>query len=336
MMESSKSLEPSAQQLHNLSYQLRIKDNTLDDNLPTPVAHARNTCACRMPNTSLNTLDLLPIELLHAILPILDLQSLSNFQRVNRRATAVLKAVPEYRAVATYARTALVGSYSIGTSRFITCRDLYTVLCTADCEFCGDFAGFLYILTCKRVCFICLSQDERCLPLRRSHAVRRFGLERKSVDKLPHMRSIPGTYSPNRKRAKGRLLLVDFDSARCAGIAIHGCTTAMEQHVASSMTEELQSYNARTLAGTGRRTRRLRTEDIFDAKSGNALRFMAIVRLPHLDSISQNLEYGSHCVGCRKASRSRSMHWRRKFTQESFITHLRLCGQIVDGKSHVI
>ena len=39
----------------------------------------------------------------------------------------------------------------------ITCEMLYYKLCTAECEQCGDFGSYLYILTYERVCSLCLS-----------------------------------------------------------------------------------------------------------------------------------------------------------------------------------
>ena len=241
MERSSNMPQTSLQDLCGLSYpRPRINDNTLDENLPAPPTRFEITGVRRTPTASLGALDLLPVELLHIILRQSDLQSISNFRRVNRRADAILDSVQEYRALTVYARHALTGILTIETGRFITCQSLYLALCTANCELCGDFAGFLYILTCKRVCFLCLSHDERYLPLRQSHAIRKFGVNYKSLEALPRMRSIPGMYSPNRKKVRDRLTLVDFESARCSGVAAHESVTAMERYVAGPSAQELQ------------------------------------------------------------------------------------------------
>jgi ribosomal protein S14 len=123
----------------------------------------------------------------------------------------LVESFPQYKAIRKHAYNALRGTMYIETGRWITCGMVYEKLCTAECEECGDFGGYLYILTCKRVCFLCLSVDKQYLPLRYSHAIRKFGLNRPILRTLPRMRSIPGTYSPNQKKVRTHLALVDSD-----------------------------------------------------------------------------------------------------------------------------
>ena len=150
-----------------------------------------------------------------------------------------------------------------------------------------------------------LSEDKRFLPLWYRHAIRKFGLNRPILGTLPSMNTIPGTYSPNQKKVRAHLALVDSDCARRAGIAMHGSVSAMEQCVSS-----------------------MAAQDPFDGKSGNPLRFMVIVRTPWLNKSSQELESGFHCTGRQKSHHSRRLHFRRKFTVGSFKRHLRECGNI--------
>jgi hypothetical protein len=224
----------------------------------------------------------------------------------------LVESFPQYKAIRKHAYNALRGTMYIETGWWITCGMVYEKLCTAECEECGDFGGYLYILTCKRVCFLCLSVDKQYLPLRYSHAIRKFGLNRPILRTLPRMRSIPGTYSPNQKKVRTHLALVDSDCARRAGITLHGSVSAMEQYVSS-----------------------MAAQDAFDGKSGNPLRFMAIVRIPWLNKSSQELEWGFHCTGCQKSHYSRPLHFRRKFTAKSFKEHLKECGNIRHGKHHL-
>ncbi len=298
---------------HDLTYaHIRLRDFTLDDNLPDSQCQPDNDRIPNPPKAYLGTLDTLPLELLREILRQLDLSTLTDFRNLNRRAMRLVESFHQYKVIRKHAYNVLRGIMYIKASRWITCEMLYEKLCTAECEECGDFGGYLYILTCKRVCFLCLSEDKRYLPLRYRHAILKFGLDRPILGTLPSMKSIPGTYSPNQKKVRAHLALVDFDCARRAGITLHGSVSAMEQYVSS-----------------------VAAQDPFDGKSGNPLRFMAIVRTPWLNKSSQELEWGFHCTGCQRSHCSRPLHFRRKFTVESFKEHIRECGNIRHGRHHL-
>jgi len=337
-MEEQPESALNASQFSDLTYpRLRIKDFTLDENLPTPPDYYIYTS----PEVGLGSLGILPLELLQRILSQLDLRTLTDIRRVNHLALQFVASIPQYKAINTHASDALRGILSIETGRWITCETLYAILCKPECEQCGDFGGYLYILTCKRVCFLCFTSEQTYLPLRYIHAIQKFGLNHQILDTLPQMRSIPGIYSPNQKKCRHRLTLVDYDYARRAGIALHGSVTAMEKHVSDIAGQKLQRYrerlSQRPTSPSAPTTRRPRTEGPFDGKSGNPLRFMAIVRTPWLNRISQDVELGSYCIGCERSYdsyRNRPMHFRRKFTVDVFNEHLRQCGRIENGKHH--
>ncbi|KAF2459722.1 hypothetical protein BDY21DRAFT_176813 [Lineolata rhizophorae] len=178
---------------------LNLKDNTLDDNDLARRCPLDNGHACNTPQQDLGALDALPLELLQVLLAQLDLRTLTDFRRVNKRALQVVDSIPGYKAITTHAPNALRGILSIGTGRWITCETLHDKLCTVECETCGDFGGYIYALTCKRVCFLCLSEHEAYLPVPFSLARRKFGINRQVLDTLPHFRSLPA-----QARASGR------------------------------------------------------------------------------------------------------------------------------------
>ena len=71
----------------------------------------------------------------------------------------------------------------------------------------------------------------------------------------------------------------------------------MQQYVSDIPTQKLRQYNERVLhseaggcGSTTRRPRRPRNEDIFDGSVGNPLRFVAIIRAPWLNSVSQCID----------------------------------------------
>jgi len=324
--------------LDSLTYaRLNLNDHTLDSNLPSP--KSKPEIECLTPTTSLGGLDALPLELLQEILYQLDLHTLTDFRLVNRRAIRLVNSLPKYKAINKHAPNALRGILSIETGRWITCSTLYKKLCTSGCERCGDFGGYLYLLTCKRVCFLCLSEQTPYLPLSPRRASSKFGLDSRIINALPRMRAIPGTYSPNERRVHAPSVLVDYESALHAGISLHGSLSAMQKYVADMEAQKVQAYNAKAamLQRSGfmqGRMRQPRTSDPFDGQSGNPFRFVAIVHVPYLNRTSQEVEWGFHCVGCKKCCRP-PIHYRRKFTAASFGDHLKQFGDIRDGKHHL-
>ncbi|KAL6247287.1 hypothetical protein RBB50_005633 [Rhinocladiella similis] len=312
-----------------------LKEFTLDDNLTAVECPPDESEISRTPVEPLGDLDTLPPELLRMVLSKLDVYTLTGFRRVNRQALQAVETIPQYKAVITHAPTVLHAILSIEAGSWISCENLYETLCTAECEQCGDFAGYLYILTCSRVCFCCLSglsDNMRYLPLLHSHAIEKFGLSSQILHTLPSMRSIPGIYSPMERTSRGRFNLVDSESACLASIALHGSSSAMEQYVSQKLDQELQDSSKRASQATDEeselttpRLHRSLTRYYFDEKFGNPLRFMAIVRMPWLNKGSWELEWGVYCAGCEAPYHNWSLHIPRKFTTATIKKHLRRC-----------
>ncbi|RDL32399.1 uncharacterized protein BP5553_08855 [Venustampulla echinocandica] len=322
-------------QFHALTYpRLQLTDNTLDDNLPIqPKCHIETHTSLTV---DLGSLDILPQELLDYILPQLDLRTLTDFRRVNRRAFQLVASLPQYKAINTHARDALRGILATGTGRSITCETLYSTICIAECEQCGDFGGYLYILTCKRVCYLCFTLDRAYLPLFYTQVIRKFGLSRQMAETLPQMKSIPGIYTPHESKYRERLALVDVNVARRAGIALHGSAAAMEKYKSDMASQKILEYKNQLLQQSTdlSATPPSQYEGPFDRQCRDPFRYMATVRTPWLKRISQQVELGSYCTGCVKNNLSgpRHMNSRRKFTIGSFNEHLRQCGSIKNGK----
>ncbi|KAH6653365.1 hypothetical protein BKA67DRAFT_501432, partial [Truncatella angustata] len=306
-------------------------DHTLDDNLLPSKLHPKGEFPYRPPTTNVGDLDVLPPELQQEILSQLDLRSLTVFQRVNRRATELVNSLPQYKTINTHALNALRGILSIETGKWITYKTLYEKLCTLECENYGDFGGYLYLLTYKRVCFLCFSQDRLYLPLSPRLAKRKFGLCSRTVNTLPCMKVIYGKYSPNVKNVYTPSVLVDYKSALHAGIALHGSLSAMHEYVAKMEDQKCKAHNAKQSSPTSGHPRRTLTLNPFDKQSGNPFRFVAIVHVTWFNRASQEVVQGFHCVGCEKSCRL-PLHYRRKFIATSFDNHLKRFGSIQNGK----
>jgi hypothetical protein len=236
-----------------------------------------------------------------------------NFRQINKLAFELVNQNPEFTAIRKHAWDALQSILQTRNGGYITSTTLYNQLCTAECEVCGDFGGYLYILTCSRVCFLCFTEDKRYLPLSFRRAQQKYGITSRAIQQLPHKKTMPGVYSPNQKRICQRIDVVDAESACRAGEALHGSMDALERYVANDNQQRLLRYESRkslsTLPGS-RAPRRPQIEDGHDGLSGNPLRFVAIVRVPWFDRSKQAVEWGFHCLACEKSYHGRPLNWR--------------------------
>lgn len=286
------------------------------------------------PSNGLGALDRLPLEIIHLALIRLDIQSLVDFRRVNKRARLVTDSIPQYKRTLAHAPASIRGSLNIYTARFFSCLDLYEKLSTAECDSCGDFGGYLYLVTCRRVCFLCFTGKADYLPLSRKDAMRKFGLGSEHLASLPCMKSFPGRYSPRGVKCRRRETLFDYSAARQTGITVHGTISSMEEYVSEMASKRLDIYNTKlSLRGTnGTHLRPPRSEGSFDGRCSNPKRFMGIIRAPFFSAQAIFPEWGLHCVACKAHHYCRPLHWRRKYTMDSFQDHIRECGEIIEGK----
>lgn len=345
--QQQSSAELAKSQFRKFTYRnLRINDRTLDDNLPThPGDHISSS-----PKVGVGALDTFPIEILHYILAQLDLRTLTNFYHVNHRARHLVASLPHYKAIDTHARNVLRGILSISMGPWITLETLYQALCTAECASCGAFGGYLYLLTCTRVCYLCFTEHDSYLPQRRLQAMQRFSLTSPLLNTLPQMLGRAGTYSPHSKKCRAQLDLVDGNSARQAGVALHGSAAAMEERAQEAAEQKLRQYRDRRAQWAAKSStkssarRPPRTEVPWDGEEENPLRFMAVVRAPWLDRSSQSVEWGAYCKGCKdlydgegdfERGSEIPLHFRLMFNVASFDVHLRQHGAIKKGKHRI-
>ncbi|OAL57149.1 hypothetical protein IQ07DRAFT_652365 [Pyrenochaeta sp. DS3sAY3a] len=299
----------------------------LDDNVELPPSIIGN----RTPKNDLATLETLPLEIIQMILVDIDISTLMTFHQVNARAAQVIEGIPEYKVIASYAPKAIPAIVSAGLGHRISCVAFYHKLCTAHCENCGDFGGFIYLLTCTRVCHICLSHNDDYLPMLRNHAVLQFGITWSKIRTLPQMTSVPGRYTIHGYKRSQRITLVDSKAARDAAIARHGSHAAMTQYLSHRLQAEAQKYQiTRAFFGVARRRMAL----IDDLKDSNPLRYMAVIRAPLWEKSTQTAQWGRHCKACLRPPNGLNKYL-RQFSKESFEAHLNECGPIRHGKHQV-
>lgn len=327
---------PGAAIVTQLTYQRTDLRNCMID----PVALERN---CPLDNgrgatkrideyscSNLGDIDTLPPELYTAVLLQLDLQTLTKFRSVNQRARLVVDSIPQYREILTHSPNTLRAVLSTGLGPHLTPRDLHNALCSQACAQCGDFGAFLYLFTCSRLCFLCLTEESRFLPMTTTSAKEAYGLSSTTISTLPTLRSLPGSYSHLEKTWRKRVTLIDREAARQAGISIHGSATAMEQYVSRRRAKIVAGYEERV-----RKNPKVRKPSCppytnqFDGKGGNPYRFMGTIRAPSLDRTTKIVEIGLSCDGCRRGTHLETeygwLDWRRMYTEKGFHSHLAEC-----------
>ncbi|KAI1270237.1 hypothetical protein F5Y18DRAFT_434648 [Xylariaceae sp. FL1019] len=274
--------------------ELTLGDNT-NSNLPYPYRSRQET---------LGSLEILPPEMQLELLSHFDLKTLIEFRKINRKAKDLVDALSQYRDIRMHALQALSGILQTGVGSRITCKTLHEKLCTAGCEDCGKFAGYLYILTCKRVCRSCLTSKREYLPVSRDYAKSVLGLDKEALRAVPSMMPVTGQYGPYRFSwsSQGRPYY-DYDAALQASIAMYGSEEAIRKHERRVVKASNEEYREKAKAngisvpnrGPRQVSRRLTTW-ILD--KNNPQRWIAVVRTPWLDKSKHESILGSYCAAC--------------------------------------
>ncbi|KAI1504210.1 hypothetical protein F5X99DRAFT_54165 [Biscogniauxia marginata] len=290
----------TADQLEEYGYRKsRIVDHTLDDaRLATrcPLDNGRHH---GQPKHPAGRLDLLPAELMAEVLLALDLPSLTAFRRVNRRAMGLVDSLRQYLMVFNHCPDVLRAVVSIDAKHF-DCATLFQTLSTTTCATCDRFGSYLYLVTCKRVCYFCFTTDPLYFPVSSTLATKHTGLARTELKCLPHVFSLPGRYTERNKLARGRIMLLDRQSLRNRALEISTHTF---------------DEGLRQLDLTTREPRR----------------YMSIIPAPYLTSSGRSADWGFYCIKCID-NKEPATHFRNKYTEDGFMDHIARYGANHGGK----
>ncbi|KAI1132348.1 hypothetical protein F5Y10DRAFT_231535 [Nemania abortiva] len=284
-----------------------VVDRTLDDaDLETrcPLDNARPHST--QPRYSVGQLDVLPLETITDILLILDLPTLTTFRRVNRRAMSLVNSLHQYSMVLKHCPNVIRAIISINANSF-DCATLYKVLSTKKCEECDQFGSYLYLITCKRVCYLCFTTLIQYRPPSFDQVARHTsGLKEKH---LPCVLNLPGRYTQYARSLTERTLFFDRRVLSDRRVSFAGDTD-----------DTLAQYDLRM------QQRGL--------PSIETARFVSIISAPYLGSSGQSADWGFYCVRCGM-SKERVAHFRIKYTKDDILDHFKRHGAIpvVDGST---
>lgn len=261
----------------------------IDLSLCCPLDNGRHAI---QPMQALGHLDLLPLETLTDVLLRLDLLSLTIFRRVNKHAMQVIDSIPQYQRIYQHCPHILrdiisteAGHFSLGT--------LYEAFCNPYCTLCGDFGGYLYLITCLRVCYICFTENKLFLPVSGKQACTITRYSRKNLQQLPHIRSLRGRYADSGQLCRSRLQLWDRK-------AVFLAQTNTPGHEKS------------------------------DRRCNDSRRFMAVTYAPYFEQPFKIASLGLYCLGCSE-SHEKETYFRKQYTRQGFVNHVVLYGPIIVG-----
>ena len=288
-----------------------INDNTLDDaQLETrcPLDNGRRDYAPISTCFPTNQLDRLPLELLIEVLLLLDIPSLTRFRRLNRRLMELVNSVHQYTAIIEHCPNIIRAIVSIQADAF-DCGTLYRTLCTSRCFTCNRFGDHLYLIDCRRVCYLCFTHRAEYFPLTSSEASKFFTPSAKPQSNAKSSRKLLELAKPPS--------ILSLPGGYCGG----GTWTWRGGLL---QPRRLRLYDRRavvqSLTGSGLPQS--------DKTTCEPKRFMAIISAPVLLNAGRQVDQGFFCLGCRNEKTNK--HSRIKFTTEDMSEHIASYGQVVE------
>ncbi|KAJ5709147.1 hypothetical protein N7493_010481 [Penicillium malachiteum] len=255
----------------------------------------------RTPSVGIGTLDCLPLELLLDTLCRLDIHSLLRFRQMNLRSRQTVDSLSQYQKIASHGLNLICALFRTRRAADIPLLDFYDTLCTKPCAFCGEFAGFISLLTWKRCCFACLQKAPETQVRTLASMRKQLHLTKPELAQLVSFKSLPGIYTMNETIIKSRTTIV----------SLH------EVMVASKRQSPTQPQASQVI--------------IVDRNQ--KFNFMRSCALPYYDKATGNVERGISCAGCQLAIEKKifttgtttlQFDARDKvYTQDGFLDHFR-------------
>ncbi|KAF5254161.1 hypothetical protein FANTH_1043 [Fusarium anthophilum] len=258
----------------------------------------------RTSHVGLGSLDRLPLELLHDTLVRLDVHSLFKFRQTNLRSRQTVDSLKQYHMIVLHALNLLCALLRTQLAVDISLLDFYNALCLKSCSLCGEFGGFMSLLTWMRCCFKCLKEAPETQVQTRSAARKELHLTKAELSQLKSFKTLPGTYSMEESVYKSRIAIV----SRLQATLISRRQSQTTTQVQSARSERNRKFN-----------------------------FMGSCALPYYDKVTGNVEYGISCAGCQLTLEkdiigSRGEKWAfeardKVYARDGFLEHFRWCEQ---------
>lgn len=247
--------------------------------------------------------------------------------------------MPQYSCIATNMPNVLRALIGTGLAPFLSLGNLHQNLRQPSCTSCGDFAPFLYLPTCERVCVVCLDSRFKFQPATTSEAKSIYKLDARALGKLPVFRPLPGRYSRSGKEWRRRIML--YDRSIVTAVARARAGTSFQDVAIPSTDTKTDVYRYMSAmrvpwlnleghrlewgltcrACMGQRTRRHPTEKPYSDLQNDC--FVYTIDKEGLEDVGQDNFEGSTCGGKRR--RTSRLDWRTMYTKRDFTEHVNEC-----------
>ncbi len=258
----------------------------------------------RTSNGGLGHLGRLPPELLHDVLLCMDMHSLFNFRQASLRSRQSVDSLGQYQLVVSHGLNLLCALLRTRLAVDVSLSDFHGAICTEACALCGQFGGFMSLLTWTRCCFPCLRRAPETRVQSLAAVRKLFRLSMAESGQLRSFKTLPGIYTMDERVYKSRITVASAHQARL----LFG-----------------QRANDPALvppASPG-------LDPKFD--------FMGSCALPYCDGRTGRVQHGMSCAGCQLALEknilgSRVEKWAfeardKVYGQDGFLEHFRWCEQ---------
>lgn len=258
-------------------------------------------------HSSIGDLEAFPLEIIHSVFDVLDLQSLTDFRTVSWSARALVDNFPPYDAIVRHCPDALRALLSTHMAAHFTCGNISQALTTQACLDCGQFGPFLDLLTGHRRCLTCAIYSEHPMSMTASSAKKKIGLKLKAMRTLPTLLSLPGEYSERERTYRRRTSLVSTLSVIAAAAAQDKDSDASRlgrRRITLPLTRRLYRYG------------------------WNPHRFMTLIRFPAVDLKTGNLDWGVCCQACCLGPRDENRgyyDWNTTYSAVGYLEHFQKC-----------
>lgn len=300
-----------------LTYRNLAIDRRMVQYRPRPKAIPKTVPLGQIRESLMGRFNILPVEITNSILEHLDFRSLENMMRVNSSCKAIVESLPAYRDMIRYASGTVQALISTGLVQHFTVGQLHDTLRTDRCEGCGKFGPFLFLLTCTRRCYACISQDPQFRVMTVSAAKVCFGVTTGDLKQLPILKSSPQLYAkplPNQQR----LLIVNHQQARALGVAAFGGEEIMLDHVQKSYDVKRSTYDRNKAAwresGSLPENKPLKPQSLLNCTIDDSS--VASTLFPTLNVSNRYVQWGMCCRGCWNAYIDKRDNRAQQFAQD--------------------
>ena len=272
----------------------------------------------------LGQLDRLPLELIHNILQLLDIHTLTLMQSLNHRSKLLVESLPEHREIVNHVPNALRALFSTGLAPHFTLLELRRELRAQKCFVCGSFGAYLYLPQCRRCCLVCLTGAFDVLPIAPSSPTAQMGFLRDVVCQLPRLYLLPITRTLNWFNG---VVPLRMDVIIGEMAAINEGTKWLSNQEGQEAQEAIRAALEFQFETRFRRPTSNRYAD-----GRNRKPFVASIRFPTLDASTRTVEWGLSCRGCFDglSEDDQLKDWQVMYTERGYLAHFEHCERSKD------